>query len=475
MNQSLPPPIGANRVDEPDDQDDGAAMSGASARIRLIAAALVLALAIGAGVIGYRVIAGDEGGSGGGGEVGSWNAIAVQDVEDGNITIMDGDGQELETFEVEGGAGSISSAGPYLLVDNDAPEVIDTRSGDRTALELNDGENARFISPPSPIVATSSPSGANVRIVDVDSGTEIDVAELGELTGPRIFLESAQFDVESGVIGLIDESTSQSVLIDVDGDDDPAFLPGRVVDVAFGRALAVQPAGPEAELRFYDVNGEELGTIDLPALRIAWLVDESTARVVTTGGDLLRVTVAGDDPEQLASLEMGEDGPAPFIELGEDLERLVFETSDERVVVVDWDGHEIGQAPGAIIDTALVSRMAQRCVAVIEADEENPTAPTRLLDAESGDTVGEPFEVVRLTPLVGSDDGCTVSTAGTEAPVVVHRDHVTELEVGPARVSPDGDSVIVRRDGQNLLQRASEQDDDPIELPAGLVVFVDRS
>lgn len=473
MNQPLPPPIGANRVDEPETDDDGPEVSVASARTRLVAAAVVVVLAVGAGVIGYRVIAGDDGGSDGRDGVGSWNAIAVQDVDSGDITIVDEDGEELETFEVGGDAGPMSSAGPYVLVRNDTPAVLDTRSGDSTTLELDDGEEARLLAPPSPIVAISSPNGGNVRLLDLAGGSEIDVAEIGDLTEPRIFYQSARFDAESGVIGLIDESTSQSLLIDTAGGDEPQFLPGRVIDVAFGSALTVQPAGREAELSIYDLEGDERTSIELPALRIAWLTDESTARVVTFGGDLLQVTVDSGKPEQIAELDVEEDSSARFIELGH-LERLAYEASDKRVVVVDWDGEEIGEAPGTIVETALVTGEAHRCVAAVGSDDD-PAARAQLLDTETGDFVGEPFETLRGPPLIGSDDGCTVSTTGTRQAVVVHRDHVTELEVGPALVSPDGESVIVRSDQQNLLQRAGGQDDDPVELPQGSVAFVDRS
>lgn len=103
----------------------------------------------------------------------------------------------------------MDGSGPYVMVGVMAdPEVIDTRSGDRMTIEIDDGAFARFLAPPSPIVAVYSTEGANVRLFDPDSGTETDVAAIGDLTDPRIVLESgAPFDAEAGVLGLFDHST----------------------------------------------------------------------------------------------------------------------------------------------------------------------------------------------------------------------------------------------------------------------------
>ena len=247
----------------------------------------------------------DTGGDG----VGSWDAIAVQSPDGTDLAIVDAAGEELDRFDLDDG-GPMDSSGPYVLVGPTDPEVIDTRSGDRMTIELDaDGAFAQFLAPPSPIVAVHSTEGANVRLFDPDSGTETDVAAIGDLTDPAIILQGALFDAEAGVLGLFDHSTSQSLLVEVHGEDEPVFLAGRVVDVAFGSALAVQPARRKTELRFYDLEGEELATINVPELRAAWLTDRSTALVVTDSGELLRLTVDGDESDQLATLDIDETDP----------------------------------------------------------------------------------------------------------------------------------------------------------------------
>ena len=143
--------------------------------------------------------------------------------------------------------------------------------------------------------------------------------------------------------------------------------------------------------------------------------------------------------------------------------------------IVDWEGTEIAEAPGELVVTHMANRMAQRCVAVsAEQDDDTQLSQTRLLDTKSGDPVGQAFELHSSISST-SGDGCTVSTMEGQTPVVVHRDHTTELESRPALVSPDGESVIVSSGGQNLLQRAGDEDDDPIELPGGGVAFINRS
>lgn len=480
MNQ-LPPPIGANRIDEPDDSDRDPAVPGASARVRFLAAAVVLAMAIGAGVVGYRVIAGDDDSSGTG--VAVWNAIAVQDFElSGEITIFDRDGEELERYDSGVEPAPSESSGPYLLIggSQDEAEIVDTRSGERRELTMDEGEQAHFIAPASSIVAIHQIEGGNVRLIDAESGAVVDVGDVGELADPRLLLQAAQFDPGTGVVGLIDEGSFQSLLIEVQDDEEPTFLPGRVVDIGFASVVAVQPVGPRTTVTLYDaVTGDELGGVDTDRASRVFLTDSDTALVVTGDGELLRVNAGQEEPAQVASFDV-DVSRGLTLDMRE-AQRVVLDDRDGSVVVAGWDGEEILRAEGAVTLAMRTSIDAMRCIVVVtENDGDDSPLPggqvAQLFDIETGEPVGERFEI-RPDPLYGSADGCAVSgTSNDGSAVFTNADVSTKVEDATGQVSPDGEAFLVRgKDGALELRRFDDLDADPVELPAGLPSFVDRS
>lgn len=475
MSQPLPPPIGANRVDDRDD-DLGAPsdLRGPSARARLIVAAIVLVVAVVAGVVGYRIVASDD--ASGGSDLPSWNAVAVQDIDDG-ITIYDPAGDELDSFETGIATGPPESSGQYLLLPgDDSARIVDATDATVTDVELGDGENARFLAPPSPVIVVSAPASGNVRLIDPANDVEIDVADVASLDSPRIIGEAIRTDLERDVVGVVDEQTFQSVIISLEPDTEPVFVPGRLVDLRHGTALTVQVVGDRAEMTFRDGGGERLGDVEVPDPLSTVLTDAHSALVVTTGGDLLEISATREEPRRLADLDTPEDGGFPGLFLP-DAERFVYESAGGETVIVDWSGDEVLRAEGALRSVASSRLEHLACVAVAGAGSDDPTedAPTQLYDVETGDEVGDSFATVSAPTIGGSLDGCVGASTTPDGSFVASEAGTVSLDGELAGLSLDGSAYLERDDDGVLVLRRTDGDGDPVELAeGGAGAFVQR-
>ena len=412
MSRELPPPIGANRVDEAagggtEPTSDG--LGRFSPTVRVVGAAVALVLAIVAGFIGYRIIAEDQQSDSGDAD---WNAIAVRDPRSGTITVVDGDGDQLDTFESSPGIGRFDASGPYVLSQTgDTAEIVDTRDGDIMTVQLEPGEQAAFLASPLPWVAVSGDTG-NIRIADPKRDEVIDVAAVAGLAEPRL-RQRDHIDAENEVLGVVDEADFQSILVDLHGDD-PVFLPGQLLALDHGTALTAQVIGDRAEVRFSSLDGDPLDTVETGTPASGYLTSDDTALIVTRDGALLRLTAGIDEPEQIAALDVDdEQGGEIQAFLLPSPGRLVHRSAAGEVVITGWEGDELLRTPGVIRPTRVPqSRLA--CIAVAEDSDGSfgEESPTQLFSADDGAEIGDAFQTARSTQLLGSADGCTVVENG---------------------------------------------------------------
>ena len=480
MSESLPPPIGANRIE--DDDDDGATggappRGGLSTRTCLVGAIVALALAIAAGVVAVRVIGGDEGG--GDGDVATWNAIAVRDDE--TITIVDAAGEELDTIDAPVGIGATEVSGRFLLASGDGGMLfVDTASGDTTAVEVSDEfDTARFLAPGSPTFALGSNNGGALRIVDPIAGADVDITTLSGWSSDALILpQAARIDSDNEVVGVDDLRAQQAVFFEIGKDPEPRLIDGRLIDLRHGAALGLEPEEGRAELTFYDSAGEATGSVRMAPPVGAVLTSDDTALVVDRKGTLVELTAADDEPRAIAELDF-EPSSAVFVTASDRIVLVVpsAEDDDDEVVVVDYEGVEILSASGTLDLSTRISVDSLACVVIGTPADGDDTAigssNAVLYDLDSGDELasGE----IRQPLLTASQDGCTVLAATADGALALTRDGTTTLDGDPAAVAPDG-SAFVLRDGSELtLVLAEGGEDDEVALPGtGVPVFIER-
>ena len=257
MSESLPPPIGANRIEDDDDRStmgDAPSRRGLSTRTRLVGAVVALALAIAAGVVAVRVIGGGEGGDDG--DVAGWNAIAVRDDE--AITIVDEAGEELDTIDAAVGIGATEVSGRFLLASGDGGMLfVDTASGDTTEVEVSDEfDAAQFLAAGSSTFALGSNNGGALRIVDPVAGVDVDITTLAGWSSDALILpQAARIDSGNEVVGVDDLRAQQAVFFEIGDDPTPHLVDGRLIDLRHGAALGLEPEEGRAELSWWTTRG----------------------------------------------------------------------------------------------------------------------------------------------------------------------------------------------------------------------------
>ncbi|MEJ7560930.1 MAG: hypothetical protein WKF45_00210 [Ilumatobacteraceae bacterium] len=480
MSESLPPPIGANRIEDDDDRSttgDAPSERGLSTRTRLVGAVVALALAIAAGVVAVRVIGGGEGGDDG--DVATWNAIAVRDDE--AITIVDAAGEELDTIDAPVGIGATEVSGRFLLASGDGGMLfVDTASGDTTEVEVSDEfDAAQFLAAGSSTFALGSNNGGALRIIDPVAGVDVDITTLAGWSSDALILpQAARIDSGNEVVGVDDLRAQQAVFFEIGDDPAPHLVDGRLIDLRHGAALGLEPEEGRAELTFYDSDGESTGSVAMAPPVGGVLTADATALVVDREGTLVELTAGNDEPRTIAELDV-EPSSAMFVTASDRIVLVVpgAEDDNDEVVVVNYEGEEILSASGALDLSARTSIHSLACVVIGTPADGDDTAigssNAVLYDLDNGDELasGE----IRPQLSTGSQDGCTVLAATADGALALTPDGTTTLAGDPAAVAPDG-SAFVLRDGSELtLVLAEGGEDDEVALPGtGAPVFIER-
>ena len=381
----------------------------------------------------------DDSDSGAGGS--SWDTIAAVDGETGEVTYLDREGVEigdpLDTGIEE--LQYVLGEGPHLaLVASDAAGVIDVAAGTVEAPELPEGGQAVRVSTSEPLVLAAGQDGDG-ELTIISATTSLDVAELAGLDDPLMLPSGVRSDLSGTLFAVADINTLETAVVGTELDE-AVVLPGLPIGITEDVAVTTLFEG-ETEVRFFSLDGELVGTVEVPAARAGLLADNGDAILVTEDGDVLRAAPGDDEADAVTTLDPPGDLLGGLPALGG---RRLLVLADRGVVVLDDRGEVV-----TTLDLGepwrrqpLVNNPAQRCVVVVS---ESGTAT--MLDLETGETLGTIDDV----DFVGarSTDGCVAS--------VIREDDATLMRARRRGVARSGGDRARHRPDRRLRRRARWQ------------------
>lgn len=387
------------------------------------------------------------------GEAG-WNAIAVLDRDAGEIVVIDAEGAELDRFDAGVGEPATfgGSRGSYVIVQElsgDAPEwaIVDTSNGD---VVWNGAYQALSVAwlpgTTAPVAMSSDAAGsAEAFVIDATTGVEIDVADAAGFEEPWIGQGSGRASPDGRVVVVVDQASGglATAVIDLD-EQDALAVTGRFIgfagvgDDVLG-FIGATDAGDD-RLVLIDRTGDELGSMAVPDAVGGAVLDQQTAAVSTTNGELLHVDISADEPGVLD--DVGADGPVTVQSIP-DAERLVA-TLSTGLRLLTTDGDELAAVDGTRMFTSINERTA--CLHVVDGDD-----VAHLIDVETGEDLAT-TEHPDTPDVLSSDDGCTVTYRTADGVVTLGRsgDMVPEGVDAVADVAPDNSALLVHGDGGSV-------------------------
>lgn len=467
---SAGPPTTASPDGRDDEWDEEWDEPNYLVRRALVVGAVVVGIALVAIVVG-RFIGGDDSSTGDVPDAAEWDSIVVLD-EDGVRLIDPESGDEIESYETTGDLLDDQSivAGPVLVTLNDAGVVVQT--------DLTDGSQRRGRAGPDETLTISagnpelaivgSDSGGDVAIVDTRDRSVTSVAEVAGLEDPLIFADEVLVNPAGTHVAVPVPNAFQSVVIDLEQRTSQARA-GRVIAIDDERVVTEQPAGGESELEFFDLAGERLGSVDVPAPRATLLREDGQMLSVSETGVVSTVDADGSI-DDVGTLTDPEERPIEItggIETAQG-ERLVA-IGPRNTYVLDADGEQLAAVAGA--PPWLPGAGARCVVAAPSSGTSSSTQPTSVVDLETGTTL---VEVERGFASAASYDGCTVAFQGTDLQLL--RDgELSDVDADSiAAVAPDGTGTVVI-DGRDSEFVAL--DGEPVEIADGpsVIHFATRS
>ena len=463
LDDDVTPPRGAAR-DTTDDieWDDEWDEPNYLLRRAAIVAGVVVLIALVA-IIASRFIGGGDGSSNSAADV-RWNSIVL--VSDDEIEVLDSDGDSVEQFDGEYLDDQIEVSGNSLvaLADNGRINIVDLSDGSRRTGRGDADSNLRLSPINRSIGLVENPLGGDVAIIDIEAGEVINVADVADLDDPLIFNFSTVINPSGSHAAVPVPQLFQSFLIDIENETSIA-LGGRAIALDDNQVVTEQPAGDQSEIEFYDLDGERLGSVDVPAPAGSMIDSNGNVLLVDVNGIITRATPDGAD--EIGQVT-GVDGEAVDVRsvFGITGSGRMIVASASAVHVLDMDGTQLAAVPGRISQPFNV---ASQCF-VVQSSNNSGAA---VVELETGEILTETDAGFAA---VTSVDGCAVVVIGGSGPTLIARDEIVSIDgIGVAAISPDGGAYIVadRRD-LNLIE--VDNDDDPVEVgdSGSLAYFTQR-
>ncbi len=434
---------------------------------RAVAIGVVIAALVGGSVVAAQIIGARGDGESDSPSTAPWNAVVL--VADDEVRVIDpATGTVTDTYPGDEPLLDVVSvvAGKTIVFLNDLGRI--------TQLDLTDGSIRRSSGQEdgtmsasddhAAIVLAGLPAGGDVTVVDTETRTTFDIGDIAALNDALMFVDEVLVNRSGTHVATPDARSFQSVLVDI-ATETPVLLAGQVVALDDDTVVTAQRAGPRAELEFYDLSGERLGSADAPSPQVTMLLDGARVLVVAADGAVVGVDADGtvDDLGTVAPSTTGGDTQPVLVRSGfpvPDLERLVVAT-DDAVVLLGTDGAEVARFTGE-----LLSRVGSgsRC-ALIGSARANSVAVH--VDLTTGEALGE---VAGGSISSASVDGCTVSMIGSPRLVVRGTEAELGATSGSITVAPDGTAYVLTTSTQNQLISLANEDDEPIDLADDTVV-----
>ena len=436
---------------------------------RALFVGLVVAAIAGVAILVGRVVGSDDDASSALATTDEWNTVVVL-TEDG-VQLTDAtSGDVLETFESsEDLLNAVSETSGQTL-------VFLGLDGQITQLDLSDGTARRARSAADGLLRVSDgnrgvmsagvEAGGELTILDTRPRTSIAVGTAAGIDDPLMFTDELFVNASGSHAAVSDGRTFQTVLVDL-AEESTELLGGQVAALNDTTIVTVQRAGDKAELDFYDLSAERIGTVDVPSPEAVLLTGERSALTVSGDGRIVEISSTGRinevgllaDPSGSA-LDVQQGAPA----LGD--KRLVVEASG-TVFVLDEDGGIVTAVTGNVAGPVTATT---RCMMVGDGSS---TGRTVQIDVESGEELGA---LTGGIVAASSFDGCTVAMIGGSSPQILASGEVVPIELrggSPTGVSPDGSRVVgSSRAGERLID-LTDQSDVTVSREPAVVRFAD--
>lgn len=436
------------------------------------------AAAIGGGIAAVAVISfivmqaigGNDGSGSSDAASTDWNAVAVLTADE--ILLIDpSSGSVVDAYDSDADLLDAQSvvAGNILVTMTDAGRITQTDLTDGSTTRGRSGiDQALRLSGDNPSIAISGPDGGgDITLINTNTRETLGVGDVAGLDDPLIFPLDVFVSPAGTHAAMSDARSFQSTVIDLTAET-AELLAGQVVAIGDDRVVTAQRAGANTELEFYDLNGERLGSVDVPTPLASLLTSDGNMLLVDATGQI-RLASADGDVTELGVLA-NPANPSASIEVESGITvlggRRLLATTAQQVFVLNDSGAQLGVATGQI--TSNTTR-ATRCVTIGSPRSTGSSTQLDLNDASVRIELGG--GIVATTSI----DGCTAALIGGTGPQIVHNAEIIEVDANSiVGIAPDGQSYVVL-DGRDS-ELISIDGDDTVEIAdvASVIRFVDR-
>jgi hypothetical protein len=452
-----------------------------AARRMLASAGAITAVVVAVSVVWQSVR--DEDRAGQAADV-TWDAVALVATTSGDVTLVDTTGTIVAEHPGPGRVTGVHAAGSRLaLVQATAVTLLDmaeTEPAAPVSIEL-DGQTRSVTRLGTTrdriLLAAGNRNGGAIRVIDGDSATIYDLAELGGLADPLLFIGTLRVDPLGSAVAVADARTGQTIVLrGLGGADEPTTENYADQPLALSDRLVAtsQVVGGRADVTVHAsgmLSAVPVAT-DIPA---GGAIIDGALVAVTTDGDVIGVRVGDRQVRQLGTLELPDGARVTSVHLASSGTRLVV-YAESYVAVLDTGGKVIVAAELDAAAESLPPAWEWVCLPVGLGTN---TARVIALDD------GADLAALRGITVTGtSADGCTLlGTRGTATVAVSERGTANLGRTQEATLSPDG-GLVVRRlaDGTTALVPLDGelQPGAPVDIsaaapsPAVTVAFVER-
>lgn len=444
-----------------------------AARRMLVTTVAIMAI-VAFAVIGYTVVRGDDDSTGGGG--GSWDEIALVDRVSGDVVVVDGDGDVVNTIEGLGRVTDVYAIGSRTALVG-ATQIVLDGDGEQTVVEIDRTDTVTPIRTPGTLhLVVGDANGGDVAIVDVITGEQLNVGELAEQAEPQIFsnallfAETLRWSADATSFAVADASSFQTIVVQ-SGSTEVAFFGSQPVALSGDRVVTSQTIGGQADIELLDYERDSKARVPTPIPAGGVMVDDDLLMVSIDGG-VYRITGGSTEAERLGQVAVPSGGTVASVRPTFDGERLVV-TGPAFEAVIDLEGRTIFTTTfTAPIDT-VTPHPDWTCLPV-----GGDGSYHSLVALESGDQLADLSGV----DVVGtSADGCIVLGERAGITELITADGTVSLgRVRSAALGPDGRTVVrTTTTGTTEIIRVDDdlEPGDPVELTASplnpVVAFLD--
>lgn len=437
----------------------------------MLASTLVITGIVAIGLVAWRTLGDDGGGSSG--ERGQWDELALVDRSTGSVTRVDGDGELIETTVGLGRVSDVHTIGDHLALVGPDQIVFAGPDAEPVTIPIDRGSTVTPIRTPGELhLAIGQPSGGNLLIADASTGAVLDVGALAEQPAPLLFAETVRWAADASAFAVGDARNGQTIVVQP-GVEGAIFLPDLPIAVAPELVATSQVVGRQADVSLLDFERRPQAFVptEIPA---GGVLDNDRLVMVAEDGSVYRIETGDEESDRVGVVAVaGGDRVAQVHPIG-DGDRLVV-TGQLFEAVIDLDGRTVYTTSFTSPLDIDVPHPSWSCLPI-----GGPNDARSLIDVETGELL---VALGGATVAGTSSDGCAVLAEREGVFELVEADGTASLGIARSAVlGPDGRSVVrTTADGRTELIRVNGdfELEDPVDLSAyattaTTVAFLDR-